>query len=39
MDDYMFKANVDRCKHVQEATTYLEIFSYSVSYLALDGSN
>lgn len=31
MDDYMFKANVDRCKHVQEATTYLEIFTYSVS--------
>jgi hypothetical protein len=30
MDDYMFKANVDRCKHVVEATTYLEIFSYSV---------
>ncbi|TVY67506.1 hypothetical protein LSUE1_G008439, partial [Lachnellula suecica] len=29
MDDYLFKANVDRCKHVQEATTYLEIFSYS----------
>lgn len=27
----MFKANVDRCKHVSEATTYLEIFSYSVS--------
>ena len=26
----MFKANVDRCKHVVEATTYLEIFSYSV---------
>lgn len=25
----MFKANVDRCKHVVEATTYLEIFSYS----------
>ncbi|KAI9048895.1 hypothetical protein LZ554_006749 [Drepanopeziza brunnea f. sp. 'monogermtubi'] len=29
MDDYMFKANVDRCKNVVEATTYLEIFSYS----------
>jgi hypothetical protein len=26
----MFKTNVDRCKHVVEATTYLEIFSYSV---------
>jgi hypothetical protein len=32
MDDYMFKANVDRCKHVTELTTYLEIFSYSVSF-------
>jgi len=31
MDDYMFKANVDRCKHVSEATSYLEIFVYSVS--------
>ena len=31
MDDYMFKANVDRCKNVSEATTYLELFSYSVS--------
>jgi len=32
MDDYLFKANVDRCKHVVETTTYLEIFSYSVGY-------
>jgi len=32
MDDYMFKANVDRCKNVHEATSYLEIFSYSVSF-------
>jgi hypothetical protein len=31
MDDYMFKANVDRCKHVNEITTYLEILTYSVS--------
>ncbi|RDL40541.1 Uncharacterized protein BP5553_00520 [Venustampulla echinocandica] len=31
MDDYLFTANVDRCKNVQEATTYLEIFSYSDS--------
>ena len=38
MDDYMFKANVDRCKHVQETTTYLEIFSYSVSLLQLEMS-
>lgn len=30
MDDYMFKANVDRCRNVVEATTYLELFSYSV---------
>ncbi|TVY88557.1 hypothetical protein LAWI1_G005732 [Lachnellula willkommii] len=29
MDDYMFQANVDRCKAVQEATTYLEIFTYT----------
>lgn len=31
MDDYLFEANVSRCKHVTELTTYLEIFSYSVS--------
>ncbi|OWP03416.1 hypothetical protein B2J93_7434 [Marssonina coronariae] len=29
MDDYMFKTNVARCKNVAEATTYLELFSYS----------
>ncbi|PMD36553.1 hypothetical protein L207DRAFT_515075 [Hyaloscypha variabilis F] len=29
MDDYLFEANVSRCKHVTELTTYLEIFSYS----------
>jgi hypothetical protein len=33
MDDYLFEANVSRCKHVTELTTYLEIFSYSVSFL------
>ncbi len=33
MDDYMFDATVDRCRSVVEATTYLEIFSYSVSGL------
>ena len=35
----MFKANVDRCKHVVEATTYLEILSYSVGWavLTVDG--
>lgn len=31
MDDYLFEANVSRCKHVTELTAYLEIFSYSVS--------
>lgn len=31
MDDYMFQANVDRCKQVEEVTHYLEIFQYSVS--------
>lgn len=30
MDDYMFKENVKLCKNVGEATTYLEIFYYSV---------
>ncbi|KAH8595940.1 hypothetical protein B0O99DRAFT_594231 [Bisporella sp. PMI_857] len=29
MDDYMFKANVDRCRYVPEATSYLEILTYS----------
>ncbi|RFU33233.1 hypothetical protein B7463_g3112, partial [Scytalidium lignicola] len=29
MDDYMFRTNVDRCISVYEATSYLEIFSYS----------
>lgn len=32
MDDYMFEANVAMCRYVPEATTYLEIFSYSVSF-------
>jgi hypothetical protein len=31
MDDYMFKTYVGRCRNVVEATTYLEIFTYSVS--------
>jgi hypothetical protein len=31
MDDYMFKTYVGRCRNVAEATTYLEIFTYSVS--------
>lgn len=32
MDDYMFRSYVADCKIVQEATSYLEIFNYSVSY-------
>jgi hypothetical protein len=31
MDDYMFKTYVGRCRNVTEITTYLEIFTYSVS--------
>ena len=31
MDDYMFEATVDRCRAVNETTSYLEIFTYSVS--------
>lgn len=31
MDDYLFDMNVKNSKYVQEATTYLEIFNYSVS--------
>lgn len=30
MDDYMFQWHVKGCKNVTEATTYLEIFNYSV---------
>lgn len=32
MDDYMFDANVAMCRYVPEVTTYLEIFSYSVTF-------
>jgi len=31
MDDYMFRSYVAKSKCVQEATSYLEIFNYSVS--------
>jgi len=31
MDDHIFRAAVARCQCVQEATSYLEIFNYSVS--------
>jgi hypothetical protein len=32
MDDYMFNIHVNGCKYVHEATSYLEIFNYSVRY-------
>jgi len=35
MDDYMFSIHVNGCKYVQELTTYLEIFNYSVSPVQL----
>ena len=35
MDDYMFNNIVDGCKYVPEATTYLEIFNYSVGVSAV----
>lgn len=31
MDDYMFKFFVDECRVVEEKTSYVEIFNYSVS--------
>lgn len=36
MDDYMFQSYVKDCKCVTEATSYLEILNYSVSF-ALEG--
>jgi hypothetical protein len=33
MDDYMFQWYVKDCTCVQEATSYLEIFNYTVSVL------
>lgn len=32
MDDYMFRDYVTECKCVEEATSYLEIFNYTVSF-------
>ncbi|RYO74422.1 hypothetical protein DL764_010825 [Monosporascus ibericus] len=29
MEDYMFRANIQRCKYVPEDTRYLEVFNYS----------
>jgi hypothetical protein len=31
MDDYLFRHHVNECRPVSEATSYLEIFNYSVS--------
>ena len=31
MDDYMFKVHLDECRTVDEATSYVEIFNYTVS--------
>jgi hypothetical protein len=36
MDSYLFDQNVARCKSVQEATTYLEVFTYSVTLTVTD---
>lgn len=30
MDDYMFRFYVDECRAVEETTSYMEIFNYSV---------
>lgn len=35
MDDYMFRSYVKDCKTVTEATSYLEILNYDVSWLSL----
>lgn len=39
MDEYMFKFFVDECRVVEEKTSYVEIFNYTVSiceiYLAV----
>lgn len=34
MDDYMFRSYVKDCKTVTEATSYLEVLNYSVSWLS-----
>lgn len=31
MDEYMFKFFVDECRVVEEKTSYVEIFNYTVS--------
>lgn len=33
MDEYMFKFFLDECRVVDERTSYVEIFNYSVSFL------
>lgn len=35
MDDYMFRQHVEGCKNVIEATSYLEILNYTVSFAKL----
>lgn len=37
MDDYMFKYFVDECRVVEEKTSYIEIFNYSVSSILARG--
>jgi hypothetical protein len=33
MDEYMFRQFVDECRVVEEVTTYIEIFNYSVRHV------
>jgi hypothetical protein len=33
MDDYMFKLHVNECRTVEESTTYVEMFNYTVSVI------
>lgn len=35
MDDYMFRQHIEDCQTVEEKTTYLEIFNYSVRPISL----
>lgn len=35
MDDYMFRSYVKDCKTVTEATSYLEVLNYDVSWPSL----
>lgn len=37
MDEYMFRFFVDECRVVDERTSYVEIFNYSVSRRMKDG--